>query len=478
MNNAYLPGHLSHEEVSSYDQLVVELAGMKPEQMLGRLKQYLMTYPSFALAHNDLGVLYHRLGNPTLALAHYEKAARLQPDNLVIRKNLADFYAIELGWLEDAVEIYLDVLKRNPRDTEALCALGKIGQLMSPGHAEPELGNQPQKLAGCSGADISQPLAPPASVKVHVQTAGEGYRDAVALSESGNIQDAIKKMQELIRIYPDFAPAYNDLGVLLQQAGEVDQVLQYLHKAFELQPDNSVYVKNLADFLVICMQDYERALELYNALLAKYPRDKEVLQAIAHICIELDNSADACYFLERALALEPWHKELRDLLQKLKEPPVCCAAVSAQGPDELYTEAVSLTQAGQYQDARTVLELLVKQAPAMALAYNDLGVICHRLGDNQSAERYYRKAVELEPATAVFRKNLADLCFVELGRIDEAIQIYLDLRTEFPRDVEVLLSLGHITCAVGHTEEAKQFYRKALEIEPWNRDAREALQGV
>ncbi len=481
MNNAYLPGHLSHEEVSSYDQLVVELAGMKPEQMLGRLKQYLMTYPSFALAHNDLGVLYHRLGNPTLALAHYEKAARLQPDNLVIRKNLADFYAIELGWLEDAVEIYLDVLKRNPRDTEALCALGKIGQLMAPGgHTEPELRNQPQTLSECSGTDTDtrQPLAPPAAAKVHVQTADEGYRDAVALSESGNVLEAVRKLQELIRIYPDFAPAYNDLGVLLQQVGELDQALQDLRKAVELQPDNVVYTKNLADFLVVCMQDYERALELYNTLLAKHPRDKEVLQAIGHVCIELDNSSDACYFLERALALEPWHKELRDLLQKLKEPPVCCSAVCIQDPAELYTEAMSLAQAGQYQEARAVLEALIKQAPTMALAYNDLGVTCHRLGDNQSAERYYRKAVELEPATVMFRKNLADLCFVELGKVDESIQIYLDLHKKFPRDVEVLIGLGHITKAVGHFEEAKQFYRKALEIEPWNREVREALQGV
>ena len=113
----------------------------------------------------------------------------------------------------------------------------------------------------------------------------------------------------------------------------------------------------------------------------------------------------------------------------------------------------------------------------MALAYNDLGVTCHRLGDNQSAECYYRKAVELEPATANFRKNLADLCFVELGKVDESIQIYLDLHKKFPRDVEVLIGLGHITKAVGHFEEAKQFYRKALEIEPWNRDAREELAG-
>ncbi|MDK9718444.1 MAG: tetratricopeptide repeat protein [Trichlorobacter sp.] len=478
MNNAYLPGQLSHDGLSSYDQLVVEMAGMQPEQMIVRVRQFLMTYPSFGLAHNDLGVLYHRQGNPTLALAHYEKAVRLQPENLIVRKNLADFYAVELGWLEDAVEIYLDVLKRNPRDTEALCALGKIGQLMDAGGTLPEPQHQDQLPS--SGPETILSQAPAMVVKPQPVTpqlsVAERYQNAVAMAAAGQKKTAIMELQGVLADYPDFAPAHNDIGVLLQEDGNNQQALLHHRKAAELQPENPVFAKNMADFLLVCMQDYEGALIIYNQLLAKTPRDKELLQALAHVCLSLDNHEDACYFIERALAVEPWNRDLRDMLQKLKEAPRMVSVAATKGDDELYQEALALVKADRLSEAQKMLEILILQAPAKALAHNDLGVVCSKLGDHAAAELHYRKAIELEPATANFRKNLADLCFVELGKTDEAINIYLDLHKKFPRDVEVLLGLGHITRAVGHEQEAKQFYRRALEIEPWNREAREALQ--
>lgn len=477
MNSVYLPGQLSHDGLSSYDQLVVELAGMQPEQMIVRVKQFLMTYPSFGLAHNDLGVLYHRQGNPTLALAHYEKAVRLQPENLIVRKNLADFYAVELGWLEDAVEIYLDVLKRNPRDTEALCALGKIGQLMDAGSTLPEPPPQDQLPSDpetrLPQASVMEAKPVPAAPQLGM---AERYQNAVAVAAAGQKKAAIVELQGVLADYPDLAPAHNDIGVLLQEDGNNEQALLHHRKATELQPENPVFAKNLADFLLVCVQDYEGALSLYNQLLAKTPRDKELLQALAHACLSLGNREDACYFIERALAVEPWNRDLRDMLQKLKEAPKAVSVAATKGDDELYQEALMLVKAERLQEARTLLEILVCQAPAKALAYNDLGVLCSKLGDHAAAELHYRKAIELEPATANFRKNLADLCFVELGKTDEAIQMYLDLHNKYPRDVEVLIGLGHITGAVGHANEAKQFYRRALEIEPWNREAREALQ--
>jgi Flp pilus assembly protein TadD len=187
--------------------------------------------------------------------------------------------------------------------------------------------------------------------------------------------------------------------------------------------------------------------------------------------------ADARYFLERALSVEPWNRDVREALQKLKEieaAPV--PAVPRKSADELYQDALELAGADKLDDARNLLELLLRGNPQHALAHNDLGVICYRLGDVAGAERHYQQAAQLEPACANYQKNLADLYFTELGKADDAIHIYLDLQKKYPRDVEVLLNLGHICTAVGHGEEAKSFYRRALEIEPWNSDARSALQ--
>jgi Flp pilus assembly protein TadD len=144
--------------------------------------------------------------------------------------------------------------------------------------------------------------------------------------------------------------------------------------------------------------------------------------------------------------------------------------------DELAAEARRLVDVGQLAEAQDLLKQALTRDPQHAVAYNDLGVVAYQLGDLSGAQTAYEQAVRLQPANQNFRKNLADLYFVAAGRPDDAIQIYLELFRQNPRDIEILSSLGRICQAVGRPEEARTFYRRALDVEPWNRDVREALQ--
>ena len=95
-------------------------------EALSLLENLLVTHPQFALAHNDLGVLYYNQGDKQKALNHYEQAVRLDPQNLNFQKNLADFYFVESGRVEDALAIYNKVLGIDPGDVEALMSMGLI----------------------------------------------------------------------------------------------------------------------------------------------------------------------------------------------------------------------------------------------------------------------------------------------------------------------------------------------------------------
>lgn len=90
------------------------------------LEQHLKEHPDDATAWNNLGVLLYRAGLPDKAMAHYEKAVALAPDNADYLKNLADFYFIAKGWPADALRLYISVLSRNPLDTETLEAMAKL----------------------------------------------------------------------------------------------------------------------------------------------------------------------------------------------------------------------------------------------------------------------------------------------------------------------------------------------------------------
>jgi len=91
-----------------------------------QLENFLVAHPQFAPAHNDLGVLYYNRGDREKALYHYELAARIEPKNSNFQKDLAYFYFVESGRVEDALAVYNQILERDARDVETLMSIGLI----------------------------------------------------------------------------------------------------------------------------------------------------------------------------------------------------------------------------------------------------------------------------------------------------------------------------------------------------------------
>ena len=114
------------EGAATYERILADVREVETDEGIRHIKDFIKIYPDYAPAHNDLAVMYYQTGDGLKALAHYEKAHKLDPKNINYRKNLADFYFVELEWTGDAINTYLDILKDNPFDIEALNALGSI----------------------------------------------------------------------------------------------------------------------------------------------------------------------------------------------------------------------------------------------------------------------------------------------------------------------------------------------------------------
>ena len=518
MNQMALQGLIVVEGRATYERIVTYIREVETDEAIRQIQNFLKIYPEFAQAHNDLAVLFYQAGNGMKALAHYEKAHKLEPSNITFRKNLADFYFVELEWADDAIHTYLDILKDNPFDIETLNALGTIctrigrreqarqyftrtlqldavnsqalqalqqlgGQLpVSPSPAQiPSPTLQTQMAAAVTPA--AQPSVAPAQTSTVFeppQNPEQLYRQALELANSGKNSEARRRLEELVSRHPTYAVAHNDLGVLCQLAGDLDQARRYQEQALRLQPGNLTFQKNLADLLYIACGETEEAMKLYVKILGNNPRDIEALNAISKICRDLGQLDDARSFLETILKIEPWNSDAREALADINKAGQAQQVAAAANPsaEEIHSKALRLAQDDRHSEAQSMLEELVHHYPDHALGHNDLGVLRYRHGDITGARRAYERAVELQPANSNFRKNLADLYFAELGMVDDAIRIYLDLFSQQPRDLETLAALGQICVAVGRPEEAKSFYRRALEIEPWNAEIRAALQGL
>jgi tetratricopeptide (TPR) repeat protein len=94
------------------------------------LERLTLQHPEFALAHNDLGVLYYQQGDKARCVSSYQKAVEMDPRNPVFKKNLADFCLVEEESMEKALEIYASVLNDNPEDIDALMVAGHICSML------------------------------------------------------------------------------------------------------------------------------------------------------------------------------------------------------------------------------------------------------------------------------------------------------------------------------------------------------------
>lgn len=286
-------------------------------------------------------------------------------------------------------------------------------------------------------------------------------------------------LQDLLARNPEYAAGHNDLGVLAQQEGDTTQARRHHEEAVRLQPANLNFQKNLADLLFVACGETEESLKIYVRILGSNPRDIETLKAISQICQLSGKLDDARSFLDTILKIEPWNSDARESLAAISNSRTTEHASPSAGrsSDEMYAEAQQLVKQNQLSEAHSLLEELTRNS-INALFHNDLGVVRYLLGNIEGARRAYERAVELQPANSNFRKNLADLYFVELGMVDDAIDIYLDLLRSHPRDLEILTGLALICTNLDRPEEAQSFYRRALEIEPWNAEVRGALQNI
>ncbi len=370
------------EGAATYERILADVRDVEIDEGIRHIKDFLKIYPDFARAHNDLAVLCLRAGDSLKALAHHEKAHKLDPANITYLKNLADFYFVELEWTGDAIHIYLDILKDNPFDIEALNALGYISlqigrkeqarqyfsrtlqldsfnqnaqqalqQLLPPG-SQPEPAPAPQPAlaplktqqpvtapaaqpaqntpAAPSFQDLfraAQPSTPSAPVRAvqpepkqaePVRSADELYKEALQLANSGKGDEAVNLLEKLLKQEPGNAVAHNDLGVLFQKNGQRDKSRQHHEEAARLQPANKVFQKNLADLLYVEFDEFEKALNIYIRLQAKAPQDIEILKAIASICLTVGREPDARFFLERILTLQPWDREAQEALREME----------------------------------------------------------------------------------------------------------------------------------------------------------------
>jgi arylsulfatase A-like enzyme/Flp pilus assembly protein TadD len=127
--------------------------------------------------------------------------------------------------------------------------------------------------------------------------------------------------------------------------------------------------------------------------------------------------------------------------------------------------AQGLRDAGRLEDAAQALEELVRKDPDNPAVHLALSSVHFRRKDAQAAIAAGRRAVELNPESAVAVLDLA-FAYQAAGRVDEAASGFERVLALDPENLKALVNLGEIRYARSEREQALDLYRRAAAVAP------------
>ena len=194
----------------------------------GLLFQAIGIDSNFALAHQELGLVFMAMNNRWRAAGEFRKAIQLDPSLPEAYKNLGDlFFTSPRRLYGQAIEAYRKAVELDPEYAEAFVALGEVMSAQ---------GRQDEAVAAYQKALALEPDEP----RIHF---GLGK---IYYNEKGLYHEAVAEYQKAIKIDPRYLEAYLNLGELYEEKGLYREAADIYERALQLDPKHPPALYGLA----------------------------------------------------------------------------------------------------------------------------------------------------------------------------------------------------------------------------------------
>eukprot|EP00981_Chlorochromonas_danica_P001352 scaffold289_cov169-Ochromonas_danica.AAC.13 len=289
-----------------------------------------------------------------------------------------------------------------------------------------------------------------------------------------NYSESVFYNQQCIRVDPQCAEAYSNLGNALKELGDLKGATQFYLKAIKLKPRFGDAYNNLASAYMLQGQ-VQQAMETYQMALVLNPQlvDAHTNLGNLHKARGDMEAARNCY-LEAIKIKQDFPIAWNNLAGVFKEEGQLTTAIA------YYREALrlcpefadahsnlgnALKEQGSIQDAIVCYQSAIKLRPDFAIAHGNLGSCYYDLGDYTAAIKCFNYAIQLEPNFPDAYNNLGN-ALKEEARLDEAINAYraaLHLKPDHPHAYN---NLGNAMIEKGYIKEAIHCYVTAIRLMP------------
>lgn len=377
-------------------------------------------------AQYALGVMALRAGELELAKKAAKRAAELSPDwahaNLLYARALIadgkvdegiNFASERVGGQNSTSERleYGILLAAVDRDDEARVVLG---QVLSDDRANPGA-LRAMGLLDLKEGDLESARAS------FTQLLATGRSTYDALFYLASIAESDNQMRRAIRLYgqvvegPNAVASQLRVAGLLADGGEATEALQHLERFAAAQPRYTVDMALGQGEILIADGQIDRALTLYDDVLAAYPGDSRVQYARAFLLEDMDRVDDALHQLRLVLAKNPSDANalnalgytLADRTDQVDEAfQLIERAYQMDSNSPAIIDSLGWVQfkRGNLDEARELLERAYDMFPDSEIAAHLIEVLWHQ-GDQPSASSLLLKSLLIAPGN----KKLLDV---------------------------------------------------------------------
>ncbi|MDO5296433.1 MAG: tetratricopeptide repeat protein [bacterium] len=425
-----------------------------------QLEQALTHHPHNAQVHRQLGEVYMMAGHLDKALDHFEALVALDPQSSELYSRLGRIYQ-KKRYDGESVNAYRKAVELHPVNSayreDLAMAYYTAGQL------EPAA----QEFAKAARLDYTNPEYPKALGIImvdmgHYEEAVRQFRQSLSLNNNdaqahgmlgkalagqGLTNVAITEFQYALELAPQWYFLNLPLARAYSQQGKYEQALSCF-KAFmknaNSAADNSLLLRAYIDmgFSYLALKDYNRAAEVFRAVLNRNRSDADAWRGMAEISLAKKNYDQAQQCLNQGLQVEPRSLKLQML------------AADIQGARGAWANAVS------------VMQTACEQHPDEPDAFEHLGRALRKSGRMQDAIDVFNDAAQRFPNLAGNFTWLRGRVEFRQGQYDAALWSYRQALEMVCDDWRIYVDLGKACVSLQQMNDAQSAFNQAVRCAP------------
>jgi len=457
--------------------------GMYDEAILA-YKKAVAINPNCANAHYNLGTAYDGKGMYDAGILAYKKAIAINPNHADAHLNLGTDYHSK-GMYDEAIHAYKKAIAINPNHAGAHNNLGiayrnKREGTKQDGGAGKSMKQKPSSLKDWILGKLNRhEEAPKTKTSLSKQEIEELIQAAESYMKSGEetqgdallhfeqVKQALKCYDQIIENSHPHPSYFNAratikyiIAIGLARYDDIDEAIDDINKAIELDPDRGDYYQERGQFLkekgykskgisdIEKRQLLERAVADYKKCKEKDPTNSQVWLGLIEMNIIAHNWDDAISTYGQC------KEYMKDQKEKFVRSWLGCLALALAG-DPIEEE-----------DKKPLYDQTIRDMPNIHRVVT-IGLFLNKIYEDKSLKEKWKKANEIhERFMNHFDEVVKGTIFYQLNRHEEALEAYEKAIELKPDYAEAWTTKGTIFHQLNRHEEALEAYEKAIELKP------------